>query len=173
MKSDRVKMLALSSVMAALTFVMMLISVPLPGGGYANLGDAAVLISGAALGALCGGISAGVGAAIADVVLGFPIYAPGTFLIKAMVAMTAAFTVKIAKRATGIRKTLITVMMFALGEVIMAVGYFIYEFVILGYGAGAVSGLIGNIAQGAVCLILGVFLYAALGKIKINNKTIV
>lgn len=159
--------------MAALTFVMTLISVPLPSGGYANLGDAAVLISGAALGVIYGGISAGVGAALADIVLGFPIYAPGTFVIKAIVAIVAAASRRISKKYSGAKRTILAALIFAVGEATMVLGYFIYEFFILGYGVGAVSGLMGNTAQGAVCLALGVFLYVALGKIKINNKTIV
>lgn len=75
---------------AALVFIGTLISVPMPSYGYINIGDCFVLLSGIALGPV-GFIASGVGAALADLALGYAIYAPATFFIKFLVSLVIYF----------------------------------------------------------------------------------
>ena len=49
--------------------------------GYVNLGDCAVPLSAWILGPVYGGVAAGVGSMLADLLSGYAHYAPGTFLI--------------------------------------------------------------------------------------------
>ena len=78
----------------ALTFVStMFIRVPLVL-GYINLGDAFVLLSVFILGPVYGTIAAGVGSALADL-FGYITYAPGTLLIKTVMAIVAYLLYKL------------------------------------------------------------------------------
>ena len=83
------KRLVFTALFAALCTVgTVVISIPLPF-GYFNLGDVFVLLSAWLLGPLYGSIAAAVGSALADILLGFPVYAPATFLIKGIDALVA------------------------------------------------------------------------------------
>ena len=87
--SISVRALCLAALFAALSCIGTFISVPLPI-GYFNLGDIFVLSGAFLLGAPFGAVAAGVGSALADIFMGFVIYAPATFVIKALVAACAA-----------------------------------------------------------------------------------
>ena len=58
-----------------------LIRIPLPGGGYFNFGDIAVIFAGLYGGSKLGLIAGGLGSAMADVI-GFPLFAPITLVAK-------------------------------------------------------------------------------------------
>jgi uncharacterized membrane protein len=83
MNRDNAKRIALGAVMAATVAVATMLHIPLPGLRiYFNLGEGIIytiaILFGARYGAACGGI----GAAMADIVLGYPLWAPLTLLIK-------------------------------------------------------------------------------------------
>ncbi len=126
----------------------MVIRIPTPNGGYVNMGDALVLLSGWVLGPVYGFFAAGVGSALADLLWGYGAYVPGTLLIKGCMGLVAAWT---------LRKSLL--LGAVIGEVIMVGGYFLYESTLLGYGAAAAASIPGNAMQGAVGLVLGLLLY--------------
>jgi len=76
--------LALTALLVALTAVAtILVRVPVPAtGGYINLGDTMVFVSALLFGSRMGAAAGGVGFALADVLGGFPHWAPFTLLIK-------------------------------------------------------------------------------------------
>ena len=83
MDRNNAKRIALGAVMAATVAVATMLHIPLPGLRiYFNLGEGIIytiaILFGARYGAACGGI----GAAMADIVLGYPLWAPLTLLIK-------------------------------------------------------------------------------------------
>jgi len=85
MKAFKTKQLAVSGLMAALVMVgTMLVQVPTPTKGYIHIGDSMVYLCGIILGPFTGGLAAGVGSLLADVSTGYGIYAPATFVIKAL-----------------------------------------------------------------------------------------
>ena len=87
---------------AAIVLLTTLVSIPIPGGlGYVNLGDMGVLLAGMLLGGGWGALCAGVASAISDVLLGYTIYAPATFVIKGLVALVAGLL--FAKTTKSIR----------------------------------------------------------------------
>ena len=103
-------MLAYSALFAALCCLgTACVSIPMPVSGYFNIGDVFVLAAGWCLGPFFGAAAAGVGSALADVFLGYGIYAPATFFIKAMVAFIAylvwAFLKKLLKNGVDHRRT--------------------------------------------------------------------
>ena len=71
---------------------------PLPIGGYFNVGDVFVLLAGWLLGPWYGAVAAGLGASLADVFLGYTVYAPATFLLKGGVAILAWAVYAVTKK---------------------------------------------------------------------------
>lgn len=158
--NDRnVRRLALAGVLCALTVVLTLISVPIPGGhGYLNLGDAAVLTTATLLGGPWGIICAGVGSALADILLGYVTYAPATLLIKALVAFVAWELLKNRDGRAPIVSYLIAVLL-------VPTGYFLYETALYGYGAAVVN-IAVNLMQGVVGAFLAWGVHGILMRIK-------
>lgn len=66
---------------AAVAVATMAISIPV-GLGYLNFGEVVIYTAAFLFGGVVGGLAGGVGAAAADVILGFAMYAPITFVAK-------------------------------------------------------------------------------------------
>ena len=89
MTDQKLRKLVMAALFAALTTVMtMVIRIPSPMSGYVNLGDCAVLLSAWILGPGLGCAAAGIGSMLADL-LGYPLYAPGTLVVKGLMALAA------------------------------------------------------------------------------------
>lgn len=158
-----------AALFAAICFGMTMVAVPLPVVGYGNLGDCFVLLSGWLLGPLWGAIAAGIGTALADVALGYAVYAPATFLIKALMAPIAFFVGKLlAGTSAGLlRRTAAHVCAAVLGEMVMIGGYFAYESVLYGV-ATATGSLLGNATQA----VAGAVMSTALISVIRGNKAL-
>ena len=97
MKRQKLLHLLFASMFAALVFIAtMIIKIPTPTGGYVNIGDGMVMICGWVLGPVWGSLAAGIGSMLADLV-GYPIYAGATFVIKALMALAACGIAAILK----------------------------------------------------------------------------
>ena len=91
MNDKKIRKLVLAALLAALVCVAtMVVQIPSPMQGYVNLGDCFVLLSGWLLGPWYGFAAGGIGSMLADLFLGYGHYAPGTFVIKGLVALIAA-----------------------------------------------------------------------------------
>lgn len=167
MSDRKLRKLVYAALLAALTCVAtMLIQIPSPMQGYVNLGDCFVLLSGWLLGPWYGLAAGGIGSMLADLLLGYAHYALGTLLVKGAMALIAGLTV----RSAGGSK-----LSYAAGglvaEVVMVAGYFGYAAVILENGLAAAASIPGNVVQGAVGLVAGLMLSAALGRMHLTEKT--
>ena len=82
-----------AALFAALACVAtMSLHIPTPGtGGYIHPGDAIVVLSGILLGPIYGGLAAGLGSALADLLSGYMVYVPITFVVKAVIAVVCYF----------------------------------------------------------------------------------
>ncbi len=143
-----------AALLTAFTCIATMISIgPLPPtNGYVHLGDALVLLCGFILGPVYGSIAAAIGSALADITLGYVLYAPATFIIKFLVAACAALMYSIKDKGT-----IKLIFACVVSELIMICGYYIYESFILGGGIGAVAALSGvpaNIFQGVSAIII-------------------
>ena len=150
----KVKKLVLGALFAALAYcATLIIHIPSPIGGYLNLGDCIVLLAGWLLGPAYGAAAAGLGSALADLTLGYTSYIPGTFVIKALMAVVAYYAAKAVPGKTVVKSVISGV----LAEVVMVGGYFCFEATILGNGLGAAVGIASNLMQalaGIVCAVL-------------------
>ena len=132
MKGTSTFRVVIAALFAALTCVAtMFIRIPSPTGGYLNLGDGIVLLSACLLGPVIGTAAAGIGSMLADLLAGYPAYAAGTLVIKAVSALIAGALFRRLTRA-GRRKPLTAVLLSgACAEVWMALGYFLYTMIFL------------------------------------------
>lgn len=175
----KTKKLVSAALFTALCCIATMIHIPAgPALGYIHLGDALVLLSGILLGCVYGGIAAGLGSALADLINGYAIFVPGTFVIKALCAIICGFVFHHLKASSGKRQTMYLVLVLAgtLGELNMLIGYFLYEtgltFLtsgdspsILACATTAALGIPYNIAQAAAAIILTIILIPVMSKI--------
>ncbi|MEI8200086.1 MAG: ECF transporter S component [Eubacteriales bacterium] len=127
--------------------------------GYANLGDGFILVCAYLLGPAAF-FPAAIGSALADLLAGYPVYIPATFVIKGLMGLVAGFLLKNDK-VTVSRK----ILAFTLAELIMVAGYFGYESLPFMYGPAAAAGsVIPNLGQAAVGILMGMILTAILEK---------
>lgn len=160
MKQSNGFRIILTAMLASMVCVSTLcIQIPSPMGGYINLGDAFVLMSGFMLGSVYGSIAAGIGSALADVLTGYMHYAPGTFVIKAMTALIASL---LCKRLSQHKPSMPQQLRFALvgvpAEIVMVLGYLAYAWWPLSHGAGAIASVPGNIVQAAAGILISALL---------------
>ena len=156
---DKSRKLIHAALMATLCLLLTrVVTIPVPT-GYVNLGDCAVLMSAWILGPWYGGMAAGIGTMLADLLSGYALYAPATFLIKFLMAATAAALFNLAVRH---KSNLLKLAGAAAAEAIMVAGYFGYESAILGLGAAATASVPANLLQGVVGAIAGLFAISAL-----------
>lgn len=77
------KNVALGAMLAAAVALATMLHIPMPGLRiYFNLGEGVIYVIAILLGARYGALSGGIGAALADLLLGYPLWAPLTLLIK-------------------------------------------------------------------------------------------
>ncbi len=149
---DKLRALTLAALFTALTTVAtLLIQIPTPTKGYVNLGDSIVL------GPVYGAAAAGIGSAIADIVGGYVVYAPVTLVVKAAMAATSALVIRAAGKRSG--SLLPRIAAAASAEVIMVVGYALFEAVLYHSASAALLGVPANAVQGALGAAVSVAVY--------------
>ena len=170
--NNNLKKLILAALFAALSCVAtMSIRIPTPGtSGYIHPGDAIVILSGIILGPVWGFLAGGIGSALSDLIGGYFIYVPITFVIKGLVALAAGLLhQKVGKNQ---KSRYIAVILGGVADIILvAGGYFVCEFFI--YGAGAAASIPANIIQGVGGLVISCILYPILISIPNVRQTAV
>ncbi|MBP3448714.1 MAG: ECF transporter S component [Clostridia bacterium] len=159
------KRIVTASLLAALVCVAtMIIKIPSPLKGYLNLGDCIVLLAGWSLSPFYGFLAAGIGSALADVFSGYIAYAPATFVIKGLMAIIAYFGFHLLHKRLG--NFLSRILSGTLSEIIMILGYFVFEGFLYGFVPSLVN-IPANAVQGAAGLIIGTILVKVFEKNKI------
>ncbi len=154
--------LAFGGMLAALVFAATyLFKIPISiTQGYIHLGDAFILL-GAVLLDWTAVPAAAIGSLLADLIAGYPLYCLPTFLIKAGVAAIAV---------VGCRKTQsdwLRILWFVLAELWMVLGYFLVEWLPLGYGLAAALGAVGpNLVQGLSGVVIAAVLQPVVRRIR-------
>ena len=157
--------IVIAEMLAALTCIAtMIIKIPSPLKGYLNLGDCVVLLSGWLLSPLYGFLAAGLGSGLADLISGYGVYVPATFIIKGVMAIAAYFGFRfLQNKVTNISARIVSGIV---AELIMVFGYYVFEGLLYGFGASLVN-IPANAVQGVAGLIIGTILVKIFEKSKI------
>ncbi len=167
MSSQKIHRIAMAGAFAALTCAATaLLHIRSPLGGYFNMGDTLVLLSVLLLGKKWGTAAGAMGAALADVLLAYFVYAPATLVIKALTALTV-WGVSALFRRKNYGTLLVSC---ALGELVMAGGYFLFELFLYGLAGSWESLLFTNLPQAAVNTVCASLLFLLLEKTHLAEK---
>ncbi len=149
--------LTVTAMFAALTLLATsVIRIQTPTFGYIHLGDGIVLLAGIFLGPVPGGLAAGLGSALSDLLAGYAIWVPGTFVIKYLTAAAAGTVCRalilhrskkqpaaVSGSGSGIEKknspfpAAAVIQAGIAGEAVMILGYFLYNILIVAFTAGS------------------------------------
>jgi uncharacterized membrane protein len=139
--------LSITAIFTALACVVtMVIAFPIPAtNGFINIGDAIVMLTGLMFGPIIGCIAGGVGSALADVFLGYYIYAPATLIIKGLEGFVVGM---IANPKDNYSKpNLRDIIAVVVGGLIMVFGYFIYETILYGVPSALYETILNGVIQ--------------------------
>lgn len=100
--NQKLRNLVYTAMLIALCCVATLvIKIPTVTGGYLNAGDIVVVLAALLAGPLYGGVAAGFGSGLADVISGYMSYAPGTLVVKGCAAVVAALIFRACRKKTS------------------------------------------------------------------------
>ncbi|MCD8230849.1 MAG: ECF transporter S component [Clostridiales bacterium] len=162
MKNFTTKKLVLSAVFAALTCVAtMCIQIPTTlTQGYIHPGDSLVILCAIFLDPVCAFFAAAIGSAMADMLTGYFIYVPITFIIKGMIALCGC-KLWHSRLGSHIPPQIRVILCGVIDILFVAGGYCVSEGFIFGWAA-SIAGIPGSVVQGSVGLILAFVLYPLL-----------
>ena len=176
--SSRLRLAVTSALFAALTFVgTFIIKVPTVTNGYIHPGDGFVILSGVFLGPLWGGLAAGFGSMLSDLIAGYITYVPATFIIKALVAVIASGLTALLQKFMQNKKNVVPVITGGVvGEIFMVIAYSVFETFLAVFTAtggftassfnaalaASAAGIPANIIQGVFGVIIAAVLYPIL-----------
>ena len=158
--------LVLSALFAAMITVMtaFLFHIPIGvNGGYLHFGDALIYLAASLLPTPYACAAAAVGAGLADIVSGAPVWAPFTLVIKACIVLL--FT---AKREKLLNKRNVLALIGAWP--VTCAGYYVAEAIITGNWVVPAAGLPANTIQAAGSAVLFVLIALALDKMHLKNR---
>ncbi len=147
---------------AAIAVATAYLSIPNGAGGYIHLGDGIIFACSMILGP-AGAIAAGIGSALADVMAGYVMYAPATFVIKALMGLLVGV---FYRKKDGVTSFLLNICLFLICEGVMVGGYFIYEIFLYGL-SGAIANVAANLIQGSAGVVMGAIFAPFIKKIKL------
>lgn len=164
--NDRIRTITYGGVLSAVILLATFaIKFPIPTGyGYINFGDGAIFATAAILGPYAA-ISAGLGSALADLIAGYTVYMPATFVIKGAMGLLAGLVMHRYPRLPWYGQ----IFLFLACEIIMVGGYFVYEWAIYASLAAAAGQLIFNSLQGIAGIATGLAIVPLARKIRIRN----
>ena len=155
--------MCISGILSALVFVITAyLHIPTYN-GYVHCGDGLIFLAACVLPMPYSIIVGALGAMLADLLTGFAIWAPGSMIIKGLLALL--FTCKPNKILT--KRNLVMLLPAAL---ISAAGYYLYEALITGSFIASLLGIPGSIIQAAASSILFVVAGLAMDKYNIKKK---
>lgn len=138
-KNSNTRTIAFTAVWTALVYAFTLIAIPNGVGGYVNFGDSIILVCASLINPLCAAFAASVGATLADLTLGYAIWAPATLIIKFVMGLVCGIIIKCFRKfspqSTTPNKALWIVgngTAFVITELIMVISYFFASYLLEG-----------------------------------------
>ncbi|NCB42615.1 MAG: ECF transporter S component [Clostridia bacterium] len=169
MRDDKLNKLIMTALMISIVTVStMFIKIPTLN-GYIHLGDTMVFFSVFLLGKKHGAAASGIGSALGDVLGGYAIWAPWTFVIKSLMALIFGVFLERSLKSTHTHKKIANISIVSyIGMILagleMCVGYYIANGIIYGNWLAALAEVIPNIGQFSVGIFMSVLLVNALRK---------
>lgn len=149
---------------AAMIFGLTMLHVPIGAGGYIHVGDAVIYVTAMLMGGPWAFISAAIGAACADIVSGFAVYAVPSAIIKILIAVPFVLISKKQPKLLSVRSATFTI----ISGVITVLGYFAADLIL--YREGAIADLPANIIQAAGSAVVFIVLAFALDRAGIKQR---
>lgn len=156
-------LLGISIALVTLGTIVIRISIPATS-GYMNLGDSMIFVVAIVLGRRYGLVAGGLGSALADILGGFPAWAPWTLVIKGIEGHIAGMLGDAGTVLATKSETVKTVTASTLAGAWMISGYFLAGTVLYG-PAGALGELPFNLVQAGGSVIIAAVLAPALRKV--------
>ncbi|MGD1818865.1 MAG: ECF transporter S component [Pleomorphochaeta sp.] len=161
-----------TSLIAVLTAVVVvftiIVKVPTPTKGYLNLCDLAICFIAFTFSPLTAFIAGGLGTCIADIISGYPQWAPISFVVHGVEGLLVALIVKRSAQeiSDGVKVSALKVILaMIVCVVIVAGGYFLLSAIFMSLGfAAAAAGIPGNIVQSGIGVVAGYALSRAVVK---------
>ncbi|MCD8398898.1 MAG: ECF transporter S component [Lachnospiraceae bacterium] len=162
MKKLTTKNLVNAALFAALACVMtMSVRIPIYGTqGYIHPGDAVVILCGIFLDPVTAFFAAGIGSAMADLLGGYFIYVPITFVIKGLVALCGGLLYH-SRAVSSVNDHIVVALCGVIDILIVALGYCLCEIFLYGAPA-AIASVPANCVQGVSGLVIASVLYPIL-----------
>ncbi len=175
MKSDKVRLITTTALFTALvTIGTVIIQIPVPGKGYTHFGDSIIYLAACILPAPAALFASCAGAALADLLTGYAIYAPATVIIKALnVVPFILVRIYLKKKKKDDRiLNFQTALMLIPTSLVTIFGYLIAEYIMFGEKFAFISAIIGGWLQPVGSMLAFIVFAAALDKIKFKRKII-
>ena len=155
--------MCISSIFAAIVFVVTAyLHIPTYN-GYVHVGDAFIFLAACIL-PMPYAIGVGAtGAMLADVLTGYAIWAPGSIIIKAVTVML--FSYKYKKIITTRN-----ILMLIPATIICVGGYYLYEVIITGSFIGALAGIVGSLIQSVTSGVVFILVGMAMDKMDLKKR---
>ena len=163
MKKNTIKLVCITGIFSALVFVITAyLHIPTYN-GYVHCGDGVIFIAACILPMPYSIIVGALGAMLADLLTGFAIWAPGSMIIKGLLALL--FTCRSKKIIT--KRNLIMLLPAAL---ISAAGYYLYEVLITGNFIAPAVGILASLVQALASSIVYIVIGAAMDRYEVKNR---
>lgn len=151
--------MAYLAMLLALCFVTTLIGFPTVF-GFIHFGDAVALFAAVVLGPAFGAVAAALGGALADLVLGYAVYAPATLVIRALMVLVCSAVLR------GRTESFVLRLLASLSaEILMAVGYAGYHVFLYGGWEASLAALPTDLLQAAVSMMIFVLAAGTVSRI--------
>ncbi|MGI6128661.1 MAG: ECF transporter S component [bacterium] len=166
---SRIRQFAFTALFISLvTLSTSIFRIPVPAtSGFINLGDTFIFAAALLWGPRNGFWAGSVGSALADVLSGYPHWAPFTFFIKGAEGLVAGLISHRPFYQNG--RTIRAAIGLVVGGLLMVLGYFVAEIFLYGLPA-AIAELPGNLFQATGSVIIALTLSLALRSIGLHHK---
>lgn len=168
-ETDKIKNLCETALFIAIVFLGIFI-IKFPGPfGYAHIGDSMIFLSVLMLGGKRGAVAGGLGAAIADIVSGYTIWAVPSMICKAAMALVMGAMIK--HHVFGLKGRILWIVAAIAGGITQGIGYVIFWYALFGKAA-AIAAVPGLIFQAVSGIIIAFVISEALQKTSLKRHFI-
>lgn len=166
-RNDRIKSIAEIGLFIAIVFIgVYIIKIPSPS-GYSHIGDSMIFLAVLFLGTKKGAVASGIGAALADVLGGYIVWALPTLLFKALMAFVMG--TMISRKVFGLHGRALWIVSAVCGGICQSICYTLVRAVIYGpvMAVASIGGLTFQVISG---VIIALVLSEALGRTSLKKE---